>query len=446
MPKSKYLNLLVYLVTLILILVPLYPKFPLLNISGTFVAVRLEDFAIAAVVGIWTITRLRTWPQLLSLPLHRAILLYLGIGAAALFSGIFLTKTAVPGQGVLHLFRRVEYLALFFVSFDFLKYREQVRFIARALIFVSLLVALYGLGQQFLGWPVITTTNTEFAKGLALSLGAGARINSTFAGHYDLAAFSVFPLLLILGLAMTSSRHRLPLIAAGSLIYWTMLLSASRVTFAAFYLTAGLFVIVMRKHRWLIPLAVLAVVSVLATPQLLGRYRELVTNHLFSLVPAVQAQALPAGQTGLPAGRQAVDDQTADALKPPPVPEDRSLNIRLNVEWPRALRATLKNPVFGTGFSSVGLAVDNDYLRALAETGLLGLGAFALIIGRFLKSSLKYLKTPPRQFEPVFIAAITFGLLGLLLNAVFIDVFEASKVAIITWTLLGVAEKLKHLV
>ena len=429
MPKFKSLDLSVYLISLVLILVPLYPKFPLLGVSGTFVAVRLEDFVIATVVGIWLTTRLRNLPQLLKLPIHRAILLYLGVGAAALFTGIFLSRTTTINQGLLHWVRRIEYLSLFFIGFDFLKTKAQVAYLTRVFILVSLAVALYGLGQQFFGLPVISTTNTEFAKGLALTLGAGARINSTFAGHYDLAAYSVFPLLLILGLLMTDSRHKLPLLITGSLVYWTMLLSASRVTFAAFYLTAGLFILVMRKFSWLIPLAIVAIISVLATPQLLGRYRELITNHLFAVVPIARAQA--------------VDEQEADALKPPLVPEDRSLNIRLNAEWPRAIRAVLKNPVFGTGYSSIGLAVDNDYLRALAETGLLGLAAFGLVILRFLKSSLPYLKSPPRRFEHVFIAAVTFGLVGLLLNAVFIDVFEASKVAIITWTLLGITEKLK---
>lgn len=429
MPKFKSLDLSVYLVSLVLILVPLYPKFPLLGVSGTFVAVRLEDFVIATVVGIWLTTRLRNLPQLLKLPIHRAILLYLGVGAAALFSGIFISRATTINQGLLHWVRRIEYLSLFFIGFDFLKAKAQAAFLTRVFILVSLAVALYGLGQQFFGLPVISTTNTEFAKGLALTLGAGARINSTFAGHYDLAAYSVFPLLLILGLLMTDSRHKLPLLITGSLVYWTMLLSASRVTFAAFYLTAGLFILVMRKFSWLIPLAIVAIISVLATPQLLGRYRELITNHLFAVVPIARAQA--------------VDEQEADALKPPLVPEDRSLNIRLNAEWPRAIRAVLKNPIFGTGYSSIGLAVDNDYLRALAETGLLGLAAFGLVILRFLKSSLPYLKSPPRRFEHVFIAAVTFGLVGLLLNAVFIDVFEASKVAIITWTLLGITEKLK---
>lgn len=426
---SKYS---LYLIALVLILIPLYPKFPLLGVSGTFVAVRIEDFVLAAILTVWLASRYSSLSGLLKLPVHRSILIYLSVGAAALFSGIFLTKTTFPGQGLLHWTRRIEYMSMFFVAYDFLKNRIQIQFLIRSIVLVSVLVGLYGLGQQFLRFPVISTTNTEFAKGLALTLGPGARINSTFAGHYDLAAYLVFPLLLVLGLlAVPGIRHKMLLIPIGTIIYWPLLLSASRVTFVAFFLTAGLFVLVMRKYSWLLVMAIVAVVSVLATPQLLGRYREFVFNHLLVFAPPVQAQA--------------VDEETADALKPPPVPEDRSLNIRLNVEWPRATRALWKNPVFGTGYSSTGLATDNDYLRALAETGVLGFAAFALIILRLFKTSLPHLLHFQPSLENVFIVSVTLSLVSLLLNAVFIDVFEASKVAIITWTLLGLSEKAKSL-
>lgn len=51
----------------------------------------------------------------------------------------------------------------------------------------------------------------------------------------------------------------------------------------------------------------------------------------------------------------------------------------------------------------------------------------------------------PQDFREAFIVSVTLGLVGLLLNALFIDVFEASKVAVVSWTLLGLAEKSKSL-
>lgn len=424
------------LLALVLIFIPLYPKFPLLGVSGTFVAVRLEDFLIAAILGWWLVGQVRQRLWLSWGPVHRAILLYLVIGGVAAFSGIFLTKTAPVTLGWLHALRRVEYMGLFFVAFWALRTSRQLHFLLRVILVTATVVALYGLGQQFLAWPVISTTNREFAKGLALTLGPEARINSTFAGHYDLAAYSIFPLLLVMALLSGRAGPKWPLWAIGALVYWALLLSASRITFAGFFTAAALFLWLARRRVWLLPLVALAVVSVLVSPQLQGRYREFIRNHLrWSLVDAVAAQPESKDVNTVP-----------DALKPAVIPEDRSLNIRLRAEWPRAARALAKNPLLGTGFASVGLAVDNDYLRTLAETGIFGFAALVLILVRFFRSAAPFLARPPQSVGHSFIMAVGCSLVGLLVNAVFIDVFEASKVAIVTWTLLGLAEKVKQLV
>lgn len=416
---NKYLP---YLVVLILLVVPLYPKFPLFGVAGTFVSVRLEDFVLAVIVGIWFLGSIKNRFADLKHPVSRAIILYLLVGLVSWFSAAFLTKTIDIKLGLLHLLRRVEYMSMFVVGFGLVKERLNLRFIINTILVVSLLVSLYGLGQKYLGFPVISTNNSEFSKGLALVLGPGARLNSTFAGHYDLAAFSILPILLVMGLLTLSVRHKWVLAIIGSLAYWVMLLSASRVTFAAIIITAGLFILVLRKYKWIGILVVVAIVSVMVSGQLMNRYLEFITSHAYA----------------------AVDTEIPDALKPAANPnEDRSLSIRLNAEWPRAWRGFIINPVLGTGFSSVGLAVDNDFLRILAETGILGLLAFGLILLRLAKTSLPFVLTKPTSVNQVFVVTAGFFLFGILLNAVFIDVFEASKVATITWLILGVGEYVK---
>lgn len=415
MPK---INL--YIVIFLLILIPLYPKFPLANVSGTFVSIRMEDFAIALTFLIWGFSQIRIGFKTVKDEVPRSIYLYWFIGMVAMLSGIFLTRSSSFSLGVLHFARRVEYMSLFLIAFTYLKSKDQLGVIIKVLLLVSLLVAIYGIGQQYFAFPVISTNNSEFSKGLALTLGPGARINSTFAGHYDLAAYTSLPLLLILAILPISKRKPL-LVFIWGLIYWSLLMSASRITFAAFFISAGVLVILIKKRIWLIPLILIAITGVLISPQLRGRYLQFIQNSL-----TVHAQAV---------------DPVPDALKPTAVVEDRSFNIRLNVEWPRAVRAFIQNPVLGTGYSSVGLAVDNEYLRILAETGILGFLAFILILLRLIKSYwpsiTKFESTP----ESAFIVTIFCFLLTLLLGGVFIDVFAASKIALITWTLLGLAYK-----
>ena len=82
----------------------------------------------------------------------------------------------------------------------------------------------------------------------------------------------------------------------------------------------------------------------------------------------------------------------------------------MNVEWPRAIRALKKNPLLGTGYSSITLATDNDYLRLLGETGVLGFLAFLLIGVRLIK---RYLIAYPfkklKEVETGFIVGLIGG-------------------------------------
>ena len=65
----------------------------------------------------------------------------------------------------------------------------------------ALFVSLYGVGQKYLYWPVYSTMNREFSKGLQLYLTEHARVQSTFGGHYDYAAYLVIVLPVVMAMA-----------------------------------------------------------------------------------------------------------------------------------------------------------------------------------------------------------------------------------------------------
>ena len=114
----------------------------------------------------------------------------------------------------------------------------------------------------------------------------------------------------------------------------------------------------------------------------------------------------------------------------------RSFDIRWKVEWPRAIRAFMKNPLLGTGYSSLGLAVDNDVLRSLGEVGIFGTLAFALVLIAIMKR-LKKISQNSDAFAKYFCLGLIAVLISFVINSLFIDVFEASKVASIFWVLMG---------
>ncbi len=118
---------------------------------------------------------------------------------------------------------------------------------------------------------------------------------------------------------------------------------------------------------------------------------------------------------------------------------DISFTTRFQGEWPNAWNAFLRNIFLGSGFSSISLATDSDYFRTLGETGILGFLSFAMIfmfLGIFLNNSKKELEKLP--VLRLFAFGLAGGVIGLFINATFIDVFEASKIAEPLWLLLGI--------
>ena len=117
---------------------------------------------------------------------------------------------------------------------------------------------------------------------------------------------------------------------------------------------------------------------------------------------------------------------------------ERSGDIRFGVEWPRAIRHFKKNPILGTGYSSITLATDNGYLRALGETGLLGLLALLSIFLAQIPLYQSLLKNPKADHQAKFLAAaLASGTLAILVSMLFIDALESSKVAFSYWLILG---------
>jgi len=428
-------KLLKYGVAAILLMVPLYPKFPFLRLPGVQVAVRLEDFVVLIVLIIWVLSVLPRLRSFLKDKNVSLILLFFAIGLVAIFGGIYLTKTVEPYIGLLHWARRVEYLSLFFIGASSLGRKEDLYFYLKILLIVVVIVFFYGIGQKYFNVPVITTQNEEYSRGVALRYMDGTHLVSTFAGHYDLASFVIliFPSLYLF---LTSPKETLKkfipdthhLLTRGIVFVislmslWLLVQTASRISLAS-YLVSSVFALILMQRKKFIPLIlILSFVFAALSSNLVDRYLNIIDVY------AQEATTMP---TPLPI----------------PIVEDRSTSIRLNVEWPRALRALTKNPLTGTGYSSISLATDNDYLRMLGETGILGFLSLMLILGNIALTLLKALPKAINALpENQFLVGLFAALPGIALNMVFIDILEASKFAIMFWLLSGFAVSLatKH--
>ncbi|MFH0943089.1 MAG: O-antigen ligase family protein [Candidatus Beckwithbacteria bacterium] len=124
-----------------------------------------------------------------------------------------------------------------------------------------------------------------------------------------------------------------------------------------------------------------------------------------------------------------------------------SAGIRLDTLWPNAVRALKINPLLGTGYSTlvkskvweftIAESTDNDYLRLLGETGILGFASFILILGVVLKTLYRAFRKSTRLLDSALFGSGIAITIGLLANAIYIDVFEASKIAYSYWSIIG---------
>ncbi|MEK7166284.1 MAG: glycosyltransferase family 39 protein [Patescibacteria group bacterium] len=491
----------------LLAFIPLFPKLPLFDIlPGYIVRVRLEDFFIAAALLLWLV---QLWRKKVSFgpnPLAKPILAYLTVGILSMLSAVFISQT-VPmeslhiGKMLLHFLRRVEYFSLFFVFFSAVKNMQQVKIYLTILVTTIVGVTLYGYGQKYLYWPAFSTMNREFSKGWALYLTQHARVLSTFGGHYDLAAFTMGMLIVLWALFFSVQKRWLKtlifIILGGA--FWLLILTASRTSFLAyiggvsvlFALWAFREGIAWSATRWL-GVVVISIVVMLTFGDLSDRFLKIL--KLEQRVSGIRALVLrpfgkpPSGGdlTFLENNENNIEAVTSKSDFPPlpikptdvtyegpdgfisttsasgtaiikEVPRtysqaalvyDLSTGIRLDALWPRAIKGFLRNPLLGSGYSTLtktqqtefteAESTDNDFLRTLGETGILGFLTFGWILGSIL---VVIWKSFTRIKDKVFVGLLmSLGsiVIALLINAVYIDIFEASKVALSFWALVGV--------
>src|SRR5258706_873861 len=429
-----------YLIAAVLIIVPLFPKFPLINVPGTYVAIRFEDILLLLLA---VATLVRVIPNLKSFlkdEIVQAFLIFFGAGLISVAAGAFLTKTVDLQLGLFHWLRRIEYAVPFFGVITLLRKEDAVRninFYIKILLIVIGLAFVYGFGQIYLHFPVIITQNEHYFKGIALFYTAGTQLNSTFSGLYDLSAFCVLvlPIFLTLAFVLCDKLTNFFLFAGSIASVWLLINTFSLCAQAAYLISVGLSLILVKKFKMALAVVLISTVVIGLSSGIQMRFLRLFETFLGKVCLNSTNITVMAADTTLQ-----VREVTPFVPTPTPVPinEDRSTSIRLYVEWPRALRSFYKNPILGTGYSSTGLATDNDYLRMLGETGLLGFFAFFLIFVRLWK--LVIVRALPltaklQGIELGFVAGLIGSVVEAFLIAVFIDIFEASKFANIFWLL-----------
>lgn len=476
-------NLIKIFLSIFIFLVPLWPKLPIRMIDYTYIAIRLEDIYLVLMSFVFVIQLIRKKITLDKTYLWLFILYWLAVFTSALW-GIFVGKTIVLYHlGLLHALRRVEYMIVFFIASSLVKNKSDFFYFLKLFLTSVFFVALYGLGQKYFGFPAVQTMNPEYAKGYILYLTPEARISATFAGHYDLASYLVFAIPIILSFYFYYKKNYFYLFFfVLSLI--VLIDTSSRISFGAYILSTIAFLFVIRKYLFTVFVIVLTVALMFFSKDLTNRFfrtfqvKRILVNEKTGSVYVNQnitTKELPAGsfyvklkdQTPEATAaanietfkKQIVNEQVVAATSEGKalsnaefnkliaslsanlkgvntIVSDISFATRIQVEWPRAIEAFGKNPFLGTGPSSITEATDNDFLRWLGEIGLVGTTLFMIILFSIIKDVFVKIGKISKENRLLALGFI-FGFFALLINATYIDVFEASKVAYTFWTIAG---------
>lgn len=456
----KNLKILRPILVVLILFIPLYPKFPLIGVSDTYVAIRLDDIIVAFAILVWLIYQIKHKFSFFNLKITRLFVFYFLAIISSAVTAFFVYQTTLPNILLLNLFRRFEYISLFFITVSAIKEKNDLKYPYISLILATFFVCIYGYGQKYFSFPVISTMNAEFSKGQLLQMNFWTRISSTFAGHYDLAAFLSVALVLIGCITLLSKNKLLKFL---TLIIWIigfqiLTFTASRISTFAFWGGICLALFLIKKYLWIIPVSILVILSIASSGDL--------NQRLLATIPAFQKQLISYKKTAPTAIPTKIPTPIPTVvLSPTPIlkittkptptvvrheiieevtPTDvdagvaRSGEIRFNIEWPRAINAFRKNIVTGTGLGSITLATDNDYLRLLGESGLLGFISFMSIFGYFIAKTFPVIFKKKRNLLDNFNLVFLACLITFFANATFIDVFEASKTAYLFWIMMGI--------
>src|SRR3989338_4082731 len=471
-------NLVHFFLLLYIVIVPLLPKFPLQHVEYTYIKIRYDDLVPIVIGFVFFIQWLRRKIRLNTKFLIPVIFFWGAVFLSFAYGAYIQNTVVVHNVGLLHSLRRIQYMAIFFIASSAVVSEKNFLQYLRVYLGTLFVVCVYALGQKFLAFPSIQSMNPAYVDGRLLTLNPEDRVNSTFGGHFDLAAYLTFSMPIILGFFFYTKKKRYFLLFLLSLL--VLLYTTARSSFGGYLVSITAFLLFLRKFKLYALIIVLTAILLLITGDMTKRFQQMFqVKTVFvnsktgqeNIDQLITVKKLPAGGLKVPLSKksiavdpakirqialeQAIDEakrkgkavnmieiqKRADYISQFIKPErtvlcDISCATRLQLEWPRAIGAFLYNPILGTGASSITEATDNDFLRWLGEFGLLGFSIFVFLLASLVRYVNKAARASTGEMRYIYYA-FSFAVLALLVNGLYIDVFEASKVAYNFWLVAG---------
>lgn len=382
----------------------LFPKLPLIQIQGYMVPIRIEDVLLVAILLALLIRHYFNRNQRVLNPLQKWMVIYLVTTAVSLAFGLLILHS-IPAANIGFLFwlRTPEYFAASYLCLLGIENWKQYKRVFATLVVFTFLIGVYGVLQEYSLVPAFDAMHQtdELVVIRFLSGFAEERLFSTFAGPYDLAAFYLITIPILLGW----------LLIAKSTVLKGALAAVLAISFLCFYLSYAR-----------VPLVALGV-ALFVCAWSLGYRRSSLILAPIALLPALFIGGFA--------------DRLSDAASDPLA--SSAMGIRLDTSWFDALASLVRSPLLGTGPASLGdaVGVDGLYILLLGTGGVLGLIFFLLLIFRAVRYQRRSIRDTGNELQKALALGLFAGTIALLVNGFTQDTFFNSKVAFTYWFLMG---------
>ena len=391
----------------------LVPKIPLIQIQGYIVPIRIEDLFLACALLSLLLRYIIYRERPVGNPLLKWMVIFSVVTSLSYLFGLFILGTVPSAKiGFLFWLRSPEYFAATYLCLLGVSTWKQYRQIIVTLVAITAVIGVYGILQELSLVPIFNAMHhdnemvtIQFFPGFGEE-----RLFSTFAGPYDLAAFYLIAIPVLIGLLMLTASRVAKLVLA----------SVLALSFYCFYLTYAR-----------APLVALVVVLAVCL-WLLGRLRWGLFLGAHSFFPALLFGGFVERISW------AVDDPFGTY----------SLGGRLAGSWADALSAVARSPLLGTGPASLtitgpnslvleGVGVDGLYFMLVGMWGLAGTLSFFLLIHRATHCQRECMRASHNKMQRALAIGLFAGSLGLLIYGLIGETFFFSKVAFSYWFLMG---------
>jgi O-antigen ligase len=399
----------------LILFIALAPKIGVAAVPGNTTPLRIDDLVIGAALAMWFFgIQAKAGPARDPVPPSAAtffLALYWGVVVAATLVGIA-ALTTPPLTGVLHAARLLEYGLLYFLFYSAIAPRDLGRFVAVVRTAV-LLVFVIWVGQHWTRLPVNDLDPSPWAT-----------LFPTFSASYDFGGFAMLATVLLYAV-WTSGANRDALttaaLAAGT---WLTINSESRVSLLGLVVVVGIDIVL--RARWWAAVALAALVAA-ATPLLMrsAKMRRL-AGGVFVVATTFQLGAIQQVIAG-----------------------DPSLALRTR-NWRLALEHWLARPFLGDGLGGyLGYArqydlpgsIDGWYLRVLADTGVIGLVAFLLLIAALVWVLWRHGRVETEPLRRAIVYGAALAVTAASVSALLVDTFVSYKIMGVFWPIVACATR-----